>query len=774
MTSLRSVELPLVGTAGHLAGTLRVSLLPQSGGLGQPAPLVDVRDDPNRDSSVEPVQLLEAEEYVYEIVSASVPVGRFTTNRPEIFQPDTDRGDRGRLRTSAYTGALEVRVNCDAGELGMVTFEVRSRKLDYLSEYRWMLRDVAEQLAEVVMERFAPTQQRFAVDETRDAATLYQRFAFLRALLADEAFDAAVHQILARPHRAWITDVEARPPSQGVRAHSAIVTQLCRPGPRIQWPLPNDERRLSSLPSRLLVPRTDETLDNAENRFVKFALSRWRDAIGQLRDGLARSMSSAPVRRGVREADALLQQIDALLGEELFRQLGPLNQLPVASQVLHKREGYRDVFRAYVQFEAAALLTWDGGDDVYAAGQRDVATLYEFWVYLQLAQVVSRLCETPMDFGALLRVQKDGLGIILRRGKQAGLSAAALRLGRKLEIALYFNRTFASGGAQASSWTRPMRPDCSLQICARDAGNYPLDEVWLHFDAKYRVEGLVDLFGSQGAVGAEQDAMLLEQLEQAELRGEARRSDLLKMHAYRDAIRRTAGSYVLYPGTEQETCREYHEILPGLGAFVLRPTVTGAADGSASLIQFLDDVLTHVASQLTQHERSRFWIRETFKDATYQVGSTWAAPFLRRPPADTLVLLGYVKNAEHYRWIRDEQRYNLRADGRRGSVGLSARELSAELVILYGPDLSVAELWRVSGGAELWSRERMTAAGYPDPSADSYVCLMLEGVPADQWPKDITPEHIQLVRAQARPGALPGQPVCVSWLSLVQAGAAPG
>ncbi len=47
----------------------------------------------------------------------------------------------------------------------------------------------------------------------------------------------------------------------------------------------------------------------------------------------------------------------------------------------------------------------------------------------------------------------------------------------------------------------------------------------------------------------------------------------LKMHAYRDAIRRTAGAYVLYPGDDQpKTKKGFHEIIPGLGAFAIRPS----------------------------------------------------------------------------------------------------------------------------------------------------------------------------------------------------------
>ena len=92
--------------------------------------------------------------------------------------------------------------------------------------------------------------------------------------------------------------------------------------------------------------------------------------------------------------------------------------------------------------------------------------------------------------------------------------------------------------------------------------------------------------------------------------GGAKRDDLLKMHAYRDAISRTAGAYVLYPGSEIKDIRRhpgFKEVLPGLGAFPLRPSSDGLPSSSQALDQFLSDVLTHVASQVTRDERHRFW-----------------------------------------------------------------------------------------------------------------------------------------------------------------------
>src|SRR5204862_239446 len=99
-------------------------------------------------------------------------------------------------------------------------------------------------------------------------------------------------------------------------------------------------------------------------------------------------------------------------------------------------------------------------------------------------------------------------------------------------------------------------------------------------------------------------------------RGGVLRADLLKMHAYRDAIRRSAGAYVLYPGGDAEANREpfkeYHELLPGLGAFILRPAEHGEPTGAPVLRGFISQVLDHVAMRLTQHERGRYWLEDVY------------------------------------------------------------------------------------------------------------------------------------------------------------------
>ncbi|HEY8346163.1 MAG TPA: DUF2357 domain-containing protein, partial [Symbiobacteriaceae bacterium] len=594
-----------------------------------------------------------------------------------------------------------------------------------------------------------------------DAVTLYNRFALLKALFSGEAFESAVQQILMRPHRAWVEETEFRRPGQPIPMSSRVARELGRPGPRVLW---NTVLSVDSLPARLEVVRTEETLDTPENRFIKFALETWRDFVEDVEQALLREDRNSPVERGLLEVRAVLQRLTELLSAPLFHEVGRLTYFPAGSQVLQKRAGYRDLFRAYLQFEAAARLTWDGGEDVYSAGKRDVAVLYEYWVFLQLVKVMEKLCGRRFDRGQLLEIRRDGMGVSLRRGKALCLKGTVTRYGRTMQVELWFNRTFSHLIGNRAAWSRPMRPDCSIRI-QPDMWYGETDEVWVHFDAKYRVESIAGLFGEDPR-SPEEEERVLAQEQTPEAKQVPTRSDLLKMHAYRDAIRRSAGAYVIYPGDTTEKLLKYHELLPGLGAFALRPTRDGNGTGLEELYNFLDDVIDHVARQTTQHERARFWLREAVRTPS-EVEAPPAVPFLTRPPADTLVLLGYVKNSAHLRWIHENRLYNLRAGNRRGSVLPNSRHLAAELVILCQPGLGVVELWRVEGPPVVMTKAEMVRRRYPDPD-EVYFCLPLQEVPRETWPPGLTVERVREIRDRVQPHADFGLPLVTTWLEVVR------
>ena len=521
-------------------------------------PLLGVSEEESRDLLGPVVQLLEGWEYRYEFDFAD-GVASLTTDRPEVFQSDTPHGRTGRVRPASYTGTLPVRVFGDEVELGQFEIEVRSRKLNYLTEYRWMLRDIADRMAEVIMDRFAVSQQHFEMDDTRDAVTLYQRFAFLRSLIQAEEFQAALTEVVSRPHVAWVDLDEPIRPGRGLHAGSHTLRQLARPGARTAWP----RGRIPTLPVIVDRRRTHTSTDTAANRFVKFALEHWRAILSEIADVLQQDPQGAAARRGASEVEEVMRDLDAVLGAELFREIGDLRRFPADDQVLQKREGYRDIYRAYIQFEVAARLSWQGGVDVYGAGQRDVATLYEYWAFFALAGLLSDILDVPFDLTHLIEVTHHGLNLGLKRGRRRVLSGMVRRLERTLRVELWFNRTFAVQSGKEGAWTRSMRPDYSVVLSPGPGEAASFEPVVLHFDAKYRVTLLEELFGTGS--DRPEDPLDREDEGPTVLSGTALRTDLLKMHAYRDAIRRSVGAYVVYPGSENETFREYHEILPGLG-----------------------------------------------------------------------------------------------------------------------------------------------------------------------------------------------------------------
>jgi predicted component of viral defense system (DUF524 family) len=755
MAAVERVELPLRDSSGREGGLVEIALLPSTS-RGR-VPLIDLREDPPEDD-LEPVQLLEDHEYRF-VVTPSRPVGNVLSDRPEVVVADSPDGLTGRLRPGSHTGRLSLGFGDHHAALGEAAVEVRSRKLGYLADYRWMLRDIAEAMSEVIMERFAPSQQRFEPDHARSAATLYQRFAFLQSLILGGPFEAAIGQVLARPHRHWESRVERRSPASGIRASSKVAGQLAAIGPRVPW---HGHPVLTSLPAELDVEKHEETLDTPPNRFVRFALERWREVILAMAAALERERTVAPVERGLTEARVLLARIDAVLAEPLFREVGELTFFPAGSQVLQRREGYREVFRAYADFEVASALAWEGGEDVYGAGQRDVAALYEYWAFFELAKIVSAVCDEPLDLPTLVQATADGLMVDLRRGGRRILHGTVQRYGRSMDVELCFNRSFPKRNGEEGSWTRTMRPDYSLRICPAlaDSLGGP-DDVWLHFDAKYRVDTVDEAFEKGDSTGNSTAALGPE--------GEAKASDLLKMHAYKDAIRRSAGAYVLYPGTEPHSFREYHELLPGLGAFALRPGPGGGgAEGSTPLAGFIQDVIDHTASQATQRERSHYWTRQSFGTTTRMEHAVEAAPFLRRPPVDTLVLLGFVRNADQLRWIHEHALYNMRADRRRGSVGLGSRELAADLVVLYSSDADFLEIWRSVEQPRVLTQREMRELGYPKPGSEVYYCLQLEAVDAGDWESAEFRSTVVATRERLFPSAEHGAPVATTWFELVR------
>ncbi len=515
------------------------------------------------------------------------------------------------------------------------------------------------------------------------------------------------------------------------------------------WP----QGRLPFLPRHIEITRTQATTDTTPNRFVRFALERWRQVVTDIEQQLNEPGAEAVARRARREISSLLEKLDHWLNLELLKGIGSLALFPADDQVLHKRAGYREIFRAYLESEFAAMLSWARDESSYTAGQRDVAQLYEYWAFIQLASLIASIADLSFDLSSVLEVRSDGLSVGLRQGRQTILHGSVERFGRRLNIEFCFNRNFAAGHG---SWTVAMRPDFSLIVAAIDEDRIDPDPVIIHFDAKYRIKAIQELFG-QDELSSEAGSGLV--------RKEPKHADLIKMHAYRDAIQRSAGAYVIYPGDESPKStpqyKEYRELLPGLGAFVLRPSVSGEV-GGAALRVFINNLLDHVAKRFSRHERGRFWNEETFN----RYGAGQESLFRHGPPhKDTTVLLGYVKSAEHWDWIQHTFAYNVRTQGRRGGMAENADLLYSQLVVLYGPSIDLVAIARIVSGPQRMSEVQMQAGGYPEPRGD-YLCVQLSGLTREGPLKEVSAAEVKRLAMGVTKRV--GQPVGMSWGELME------
>ena len=85
-----------------------------------------------------------------------------------------------------------------------------------------------------------------------------------------------------------------------------------------------------------------------------------------------------------------------------------------------------------------------------------------------------------------------------------------------------------------------------------------------------------------------------------------------KVQHNQDAIRRTGGAYVLYPGDTSTKKKGFHEIIPGLGAFPVRPSKTD--DGTSELKEFILDVINHFVNRASQREKIAFRTYDVYKN----------------------------------------------------------------------------------------------------------------------------------------------------------------
>jgi predicted component of viral defense system (DUF524 family) len=667
---------------------------------------------------------------------------------------------KGVFNPNIFVGTFEISfVHANTGEREVLQIEVRSTKITYSSsflvsaverersEYQQMLSALTDYSVELIMQYDVPNKQTFESGEDYlDSDGLYQRFLFLQSLLEGSEFENAIQQIIQSPTTNWSSENEELDVARVKKFGSKQIREITTRGERIVWP--NGVVGIDSLPSRVTSSRKVETVDTVENRFIKYVVQTYLSVLENISERLGKTSRSLEKER----IEGAIQKIEHLLHQAFFRKIGELSKLEINSPVLQRKSGYREVLRGWLKFNLIAQLSWrfDENNQLFSGGKKNIAKLYEYWVFFVLFNTLTKRYITSSSkssaewIKSLITADKNGLVLLLQEGRRQVFEFTHERNGRKLKIKFFYNRLFRGGveyqDAVDGSYSKSFRPDYTISIWPDDLNEKEAEGselmVHIHFDAKYKLD-----MGWTNGNERENESLSDEELnaklqaeKDAEVSGSFKNVDLYKMHAYKDAIRRTGGAYIIYPGSssKKDSYKGFHELIPGVGAFPVRPS--SEIENSTSIQSFIDGVIENLEDTISQRERYSRQKRKIFgskpislqdqllKRVAQEIG-------IENSLDDTHVLVGFCKSDEHLNWIRKNHKYNIRFGG---GYLVNGEMATAKFLILYREVKNSIEFENGfifelnSQQSRIVIKDELISLGYPNPFEEQYLLYSIQ------------------------------------------------
>jgi hypothetical protein len=445
--------------------------------------------------------------------------------------------------------------------IGSVYCRVESRKISQ-TLYEDMLSYIADKFSNLVFSFAKPLGQNYRKDKTgKDIA--YIEYLFLKKYLLDASpgLDGISALILSNPHirmyrkvrHCSIDTVTNTQPAMLIHMFTASdrFTSLKSGHPLLATSLGGKISRKTGqnlYPSEAIEEVKHLTVDTNENRFVKHFMHMTQRKLKGLRNVLISSKKGYLNPDIEQHLEIMTRKIAAFLADPLWHDVGTMVFIPVGSQVLQRREGYRQLFQLYSLLQLTSKCDFFIKDDFQNLLEtKDTPTLFEYWAFFVIKEVLDGLLQRKSNSRivsdkTLEQNVEEGIGITYESG-----------------VSLWFNKTYSRssgcrqpGGGLADyegsngSYSHNFRPDIVIE---------KLDKR-LIFDAKFK--------GKRGGFYGENDDGSVTSWKD---------EDIDKMHCYREAIHGVTGAYILYPG-ERDVVYTAHNatgLYDGVGALPLKP-----------------------------------------------------------------------------------------------------------------------------------------------------------------------------------------------------------
>ena len=398
-----------------------------------------------------------------------------------------------------------------------IPFEVRSRKIGYLTDYPSMLSDIAEFSTALLMSVRSPLHTCYDLSD-HGRETVYEDFLVLDYIFSKLDFEGMYRYVKDNRHSELVNCTDPVPAGIASDIDPSDLVHLVY-GDNL---VPMDDGPIAGMyaPAEVSERSWEDSFDTQENRVVKDLVL----TMGAMVRSLLASGSAMKSDYVTSRLFEMSECLDAISSDQWLMDVGDLRMIPYDSTVLQSRFGYSELFHMYQILGLGAIFRQNDAEDILSGQNKKIYAVYEYWCYTRLYRCLSEMSDDVPVLPTRTSCGKWAMTI----GRKATFCIPMAD--SRLEVDLYYNANFSEFLSDFRSYSVRLRPDFTLRVRSSSAA----DRTFIvNFDAKYKAKPLVE-----DDVDVEADEVGMDSWEY----------DICKMHTYRDALIHCCGSYVLFPG----------------------------------------------------------------------------------------------------------------------------------------------------------------------------------------------------------------------------------
>ena len=170
--------------------------------------------------------------------------------------------------------------------------------------------------------------------------------------------------------------------------------------------------------------------------------------------------------------------------------------------------------------------------------------------------------------------------------------------------------------------------------------------------------------------------------------------------------------------TRIKRLKGFHEVLPGLGAFPIKPSQN--SNETIHLENFLKEVLCHFLNNASQRENIASKSYNIHKNENPHIINEAIPEYINGEkliPDETYVLVGYCKSQFHLEWINRNLLYNFRMNSNRGTLKLNNESLNAKYLLIHMEgEQNSSRLYEINKTEyRVTNKETLQRLNYPNP-----------------------------------------------------------